>query len=88
MAFRFLGSIDEDKAAVIEQAPERFMIGIPGARLSWKDFREEDGRVIDTRACDAFSPEDTDWGEQDSLENIPRTKQPAWVRALSLKDDE
>lgn len=61
----------------------RFSHGFKGAVLSWKDFREEDGRPIDTRACDSFRPEDTDWGEQDSLDNIPRTSQPAWVRAMS-----
>lgn len=32
--------------------------------------------------------EDTDWGEQDSLANIPKQTQPSWLRALNLDEPE
>lgn len=49
-----------------------------------RDYRTEIVRAIDGRPCDPLAAEDSDWGEQDSLANIPRRGQPSWVRALAL----
>lgn len=57
------------------------------ANISARDFQVLEFRAIDTRPCAAIAPDDTDWGEQDSLANVPRAKQPAWIRALALPVD-
>lgn len=49
-----------------------------------RDYRTEMVRAIDSRPCEPLAAEDCDWGEQDSLANIPRQKQPSWVRAIAL----
>jgi hypothetical protein len=36
----------------------------------------------------ALAAEDTDWGEADSLANIPRVAQPAWMRAVLTTEPE
>lgn len=58
------------------------------ANISARDFQVLEFRAIDSRPCDAYASDDTDWGEQDSLANVPRAKLPAWVRALALTTDE
>jgi hypothetical protein len=48
-------------------------------------------REIEARECQPssmFTTADTDWGEQDSLDNIPRKTMPTWIKALHLKGDE
>jgi hypothetical protein len=57
------------------------------ASISAKDFKVLDYRVIDTRPCDPLMASDCDWGEQDSLANIPRKTMPSWVKA-SIMDSE
>lgn len=34
-------------------------------------FMTTDGKQIDSRECAPFDPADADWGEQDSLANVP-----------------
>jgi hypothetical protein len=67
----------------------RYEIGIKIPKVSHLTMETVDGRQIDTRPHDpVMLAEDTDWGEQDSLANIPRKTMPTWVKALHLKDGE
>lgn len=75
-----------DTATIVyEQRAEqaaRPLVRLPTA--CHRDFRTEMVRAIDSRPCAPLAAEDCDWGEQDSLANIPRRGQPSWVRALAL----
>jgi hypothetical protein len=65
-----------------------------GIKLPRVDFRTMEGdtsasdAAIMARECQPSDESDWNWGEQDSLANIPRKKVPSWVKALSLKDNE
>lgn len=48
-------------------------------------FERVEFRAIDNRPCEPVSAADSDWGEQDSLANVPRAKSPAWVRTITLE---
>lgn len=65
----------------------RFEIGIRDVAISHKNFTDVMVREIDSRDAAPLAAADTYWGEQDSLDNIPRKKKPAWVRALELNDE-
>lgn len=54
------------------------------ADISARDFKVIAFRPIDDRPSEDFAPDDANWGEQDSLANVPRAKQPAWMRAMAL----
>lgn len=62
----------------------RYSIGIPCvARVSAKSMDTVDGRQYDLRECAPSDDVDWNWGEQDSLANIPRKTVPTWIKALS-----
>lgn len=70
---------------VVESRDEsKYSLGIPCvARVSAKSMSTIDGRQIDRRECAPSDDVDWNWGEQDSLDNIPRKKVPTWIKALS-----
>lgn len=78
---------DPPPTAIVSEAksPYRVLARITCAdRVSYKtmvtvaeDYTPAPGAVV------SFSKADTDWGERDSLGNVPRAKQPSWVRSLS-----
>lgn len=54
------------------------------AAISARDFQVLEFRAIDSRPCAAFTTDDADWGERDSLANVPRAKSFPWIRAMTL----
>lgn len=61
----------------------KYSIGIQCvSKVSFKAFTEVMTREIDMRECAPSTDVDWNWGEQDSLANIPRKNQPTWIRAL------
>lgn len=80
--------IELDPVTIVEEQRDTFTIGIPCiAKVSAASFTDRIGRTIDSRPCEAFSAADTDWGEDDSLANVPRKSQPTWIRALFTKGE-
>lgn len=63
-----------------------FRYGIKGLAVSAKSMVDTMVREIDTRPADPGDAEDWNWGEQDSLANIPRKTMPTWVRAAQQCD--
>lgn len=62
----------------------KYSVGIPCvSKVSFKGFTEVMTREIDSRECAPSTDVDWNWGEQDSLANIPRKTCPTWIRALS-----
>jgi len=84
-------SVEQTQIAVDES---RYSYGIKLPKVSYLTMEGDTSaadRETEARECQPssmFTPVDTDWGEQDSLANIPRKKVPSWIRALSLKDNE
>lgn len=53
-------------------------------KVNWNCRAEDvDGRQFAPRPALELGADDTDWGETDSLANVPRVTQPAWLRALA-----
>lgn len=78
---------DKDtETAIVARDSSRFSIGIKGIAISAQDFTDTMTRTIDDRPCDVMASADVDWGETDSLGNIPRTTKPGWLRALAMPD--
>lgn len=87
-----LYEIPETTQVAVDES--RYSYGIKLPKVSYLTM-EGDTRAADAelaaRECQpssVFVAADTDWGEQDSLANIPRKKVPSWVKALSLKANE
>lgn len=66
----------------------KYSVGIKIPKVDHTTMSTAEGRVIDARECAPSDDLDWNWGEQDSLANIPRKKVPTWIKALNLKDDE
>lgn len=72
-----------DDTIVIESRDEqRKSLGSWQCNLSARNLVRLGFEAIDTRPCDALSAADSDWGETDSLANVPRAK---FVRTASLE---
>lgn len=80
--------LDHMTQSVIARDESRFEVGIRDIAISHKSFKDVMIRVIDDRPGAPLMAADEDWGEQDSLANIPRRTMEPWVRALTLKDGE
>jgi hypothetical protein len=84
-----LDPIDEDNhTAIVEDRPTHQRFASFGCleRVSYKSFKTVMARSIDDRPCDSIRPADSDWGEQDSLANVPRQKQPLFVKLIVQPD--
>lgn len=80
--------IELDPVTIVEEQRETFEIGFKcTSQVGIASFTDRIGRTIDTRPCEAFGADDTDWGDTDSLANVPRKTQPTWLRALLTKGD-
>lgn len=78
--------IEIEKASTIIVARDESRAVRPlGIRVNWNMRAETvDGRQFAPRPDPlTLAAVDTDWGEQDSLANIPRARQPAWLRAIA-----
>ena len=75
----------DDLPPTVEVARDesKYSIGIRIPKVSYASFTEVMTREIDTRECAPSDDVDWNWGEQDSLANIPRKTKPTWIRALS-----
>lgn len=71
-------------AVKIARDESRFAIGIKLPSISFASFSETMVRTIDSRPCDLLAPDDENWGEIDSLTNIPRTTRPGWLTLLQM----
>lgn len=73
------------RTAQVALDESKYSIPVPGlAVVNYAAMDTVDGRQLASRADDAPSDDtDADWGEQDSLANIPRKTRPSWIRALS-----
>ncbi len=79
----------DDTAPTVQVAADesKYSIGIPCiAKVSHKSFETVMTRTIDARECAPSDDVDWNWGEQDSLANIPRKTVPTWIRALHCDD--
>lgn len=76
------------QSVLVARDESRFEVGIRGIAISYKSFTDVMTRVIDERPGEPLSCADEDWGEQDSLANVPRRTMEPWVRALTIKDGE
>lgn len=73
----------------------RYSIGIKLPKISFTSFSDTVTKTFDDRpdaviaaSLAPMTAADTDWGEQDSLANIPRTKTPGWITVLQMDGDE
>lgn len=74
---------------LVRRDESKYELGIPCiARVSAKSMVDVDGRQFEQRECAPSDDVDWNWGEQDSLANLPRKTMPAWIRALSLEGQE
>ena len=79
--------IDDMPPTAVARDESRYEIGIKIPKVSYATMTEVMTREIDTRPCDLFSAVDTDWGEADSLANLPKKRVPTWVKALQMGDE-
>lgn len=81
---RFDTSLPDVAAVQIARDESRFAVGIKLPSVSFATFTDTMIRTIDSRPCDLLAPDDEDWGEDDSLANIPRTTRPGWLTLLQM----
>lgn len=69
---------------VLVQRDESRAIRPLWVKVNWNCRVEDvDGRQFAPGTMLTLTADDVDWGEVDSLANIPRVPQPGWLRALN-----